>query len=211
MVCADREQEVWKQYPDYDFIEVSNFGKVRTKDHYVTCKNGRKIFVKGKVLKQWHDKDGYMQVSFGANGKAIHLKVHRAVAASHLPNPNNYPEVNHIDCDRTNNRLDNLEWCTHQENITYRDKIGNYVNNNPGHPVIAINLDTLEVSYFESQREAERQLGISHSSISKVVKGKQNKAGGYLFYDADENAIEKIRDKFGNEVTREVEKLMCES
>lgn len=62
--------------------------------------------------------------------------------------------MNHKDSNPKNNAVSNLEWCTRQENISYRDKLGHYVNNNPGHPVIAINPETSEVLWFESQREA---------------------------------------------------------
>lgn len=78
-------------------------------------------------------------------------------------------------------------------------------------PVIAINPETSEVLWFESQREAGRQLGIHQTSIVKVVKGKQNKAGGWLFTNVDENAVEKTREKFGDDVAKKVKKLMSEA
>lgn len=135
-----------------------------------------------------------MYVVFRVNGKTINLRVHRVIVGSHLPNPDNLPEVNHIDCDPTNNRLDNLEWCTHQENIAYCVKLGHWVNNNPGHPMFAVDLETGKVLKFESQSEASHQLGISLGDIWKVLKGKKNQAGGYLFTE-DKNEIteEKIQ------------------
>lgn len=188
------EKEVWKQYPDYDFIEVSNLGRVRTKDRYVPYK-GSKRLIKGRVLKRQLKKSGYMQVTFKVNGKNIYLLVHRAVAICFLPNPDNLLEVNHIDCDRTNNRVDNLEWCTSQYNSAYRDKLGHFVNNNPGHPVFAVNLKTVKILRFESQSEAARQLGISQGNIYNVLKGKQIQAGGYWFTeDKSEITEKKIRE-----------------
>ena len=74
--------------------------------------------------------------------------------------------------------------------------------------VIAINLETSETFLFESQREAARQLGIDRGNIYMVVKGKQNKACGLWFCNADETAVEKTRAKFGNEIANKVEKLM---
>lgn len=279
MSNESNEQEIWKTYPKYPWIEASNLGRIRTVDHWVTCKNNNKRLIKGRILKQQLDGHGYLYVSFGMNGKQVTLKVHRAVASSHLPNPNNLPEVNHIDCDPTNNRLDNLEWCTHQENIAYCVKLGHWVNNNPGHHVfavdlktgkilrfesqreaarqlgvnqpeicavvngkkytaggcwftedeseiteekikeikanmhfhggvIAVNTETFEVFYFESQREASRQLGVNQGHIGTVARDKRNETGGHWFCYADENAIEKTRAKFGDEVAEKVEELM---
>ena len=274
-----REPEVWKQYPKYPFIEASNLGNVRTKDRYVRNGKGKRL-VKGRVLKQHLTKDGYLYVSTSVNGKNICLRVHRIVTICFLPNPNGYPEVNHIDCNRANNNVSNLEWCTSQYNTAYRDKLGHTARHNaPKKPVFAVNLKTFEVRRFESQAEAEHQLGISNSSIndvlrgrnkttggywftedeseitkekiqeikdnmlfcggvvainsdtfevfrfesqrqaarqlgidyshiSAVTKGKRKTTGGYWFCNADENAVEKVRAKFGDKVASEVEKLM---
>lgn len=166
-----KEEEVWKTYPDYPFIEVSNLGRVRTLDRWVQC-NGGKRLVKGRILKQQLNHNGYMQVQFGVNDKYVQLRASRMVAITYIPNPNNLPEVNHIDCDRTNNRVDNLEWCTRQENITYRDKLGHTAKHNAlKKPVIAINQETFEIFWFESQSEALGNLVLMvHTSLrlSKV-------------------------------------------
>lgn len=199
------EEEIWKVYPDYPFVEVSNLGNVRTKDRYVPNGKNSKRLVKGRVLKQQLLPNGYIQVRFGVDCKYVHLYIHRAVAICFIPNPNNYPEVNHIDCNRINNRVDNLEWCTPEYNIAYREKHGIALN----HPVIAINPETSEVFRFESQSEAGRQLGADQSAIAKVTKGKLYKTtGGCWFCNVDENAVEKVRIKFGDEVAKKVEDLM---
>lgn len=186
---------VWKPYPEFDFIEASNLGEVRTKDRIVTCSNGAKHHVKGRVLKQQLLPNGYLYVHINVNGKIFNRYVHRIVAGSHLPNPDNLPEVNHIDCDRTNNRLDNLEWCTYQENIMYCVKLGRWINNNPGQLVYAVNLETGKVFYFESQHEAARQLGVGQGHIGDVLRGEQIQTGGYWFTeDKSEITEEKIRE-----------------
>lgn len=76
--------------------------------------------------------------------------------------------------------------------------------------MIAVNLDTFEVFWFESQHEASRQLNANQSHISKVVKGRYNKTGGYWFTNADSTAIEKTRKKFGDGLANKVEKLIRE-
>ena len=118
----ENDEEVWKTYPDVPFIEASNLGRIRTKDRVVTRSNGRKYYVKGRVLKQQINNMGYMYVAFGVNGKHVHLLVHRIVATCFLLNPNNLPEVNHIDNDPTNNCASNLEWCTSKYNSDYKKK-----------------------------------------------------------------------------------------
>ena len=205
------EEEVWRVYPDIPWIEASSLGKARTKDRWVKYKNGSKRLYRGHILKQYLQPNGYLMIRVSTNGKRLNLYVHRIIASSFLPNPNNYPEVNHIDCDRTNNRVDNLEWCTRQENITYRDKLGHWVNNNPGRPVIAINPETSEVFWFESQCEAAHQLGVYQSNINNVIKGKRNTTGSYWFCEVDENTIEKARTIFGDEIAEKVGKLISEN
>ena len=185
------EEEVWKVYPDYPFIEANQFGKIRMKDHYVPRKNGGKRLVKGHILRQYNYGQGYMYVSFKLNGKTVHLSVHRIVATCFIPNPNNYPEVNHIDCNRANNTVSNLEWCTKSYNRQYREKYGD----SWGRPVFAVNLETCEVLYFKSQKEAGLKLGIDRSTIGKVVRGQLNTTGGYWFTeDKSEITEEKIRE-----------------
>ena len=98
---TNTKEEVWKIYPKIPFIEASNLGRVRTKDRTITDKNGKKRFVKGHVLKQNDVGKGYLQVQLAVNGNNFNLYVHRIVATCHIPNHNNLPEVNHIDCDPT--------------------------------------------------------------------------------------------------------------
>lgn len=204
-----KEQTVWKTYPEYPFIEANQYGEIRTIDRDVTYKNGVKHHYKGHVLKQHLNNNGYMQVGVSVKGKKFSLSVHRIVATCFLPNPDGLPEVNHIDCDRTNNKVSNLEWCTTQENIAYRDKLGHTAKHNaPKKPVFAVNLKTLKTLCFESQHEAARQLGVDFRNINGVLKGRKKQIGGYWFCYADENAEEKIRAKFGEEVADKVKALL---
>ena len=200
-------KEVWKPYPEFSFVEVSTFGRVRAVDRWVVDKRYGKRFVKGRILKQQRNRDGYLFVQFGLNGKQVKKKVHRLVAETFIPNPNNWPEVNHKNCDRTKNNVDNLEWCTHEYNQQYREKFGVALYR----PVFAINLNTMKVSRFSSQSEASRELKTGQGNkgnICMVVRGKRKTAKGYWFTNADDNAVEATRAKFGSEVADKVNELM---
>ena len=182
--------EIWKAHPKYTGIEVSTLGRVRTLDKMVS--NGRGTWiVKGRVLKQDKCKNGYLQVKVKANGKFIKQRIHRLVAQTFLTNPDNLPEVNHKDNDRTNNNVNNLEWCTRSYNRQYREKYGEA----KGKPILAANLSTLEVSRFRSQNEAGIVLGVNVGNINSVIKGKRKTAGGYWFTNDDENADDAIKRK----------------
>lgn len=182
------EKEIWKTYPEIPFIEASNLGRIRTKDRYVTCSDRKRKFVKGVILKQWENGRGYLYVTVGLNGKFVHLRVQRVVATCFIPNPDNLPEVNHKDNDRTNNSVDNLEWCTSQYNQDYKKNFGTSPAQLQGRTVFAVDLKTGKVLRYESQAEAARQLGVSCSRIRDVIKGRQKTSHGYWFTE-DENEI----------------------
>lgn len=171
MIKKDEEEVIWKPYPEYPFIEANQFSEIRTVDRVVTRSNGTKYYAKGHILKQWNNGYGYLIVRLSVNGKTINLYVHRIVAICFLPNPNNYPVVNHKDNDRTNNAVSNLEWCTKEYNEAYKKNFGTSQVEVSGQPVIAVSLDSFKVFCFESQSEAGRQLGIDVRSVNGVIKG----------------------------------------
>ena len=181
MVMIKSESEIWKSHPDFEKIEVSSFGRVRS--------------VKGHYYTGFIDKDGYTIVGFRMNGKRVSKKVHRLVAQTFLPNPNNFPQINHLDCNRKNNNVDNLEWCDGSYNQQYREKYGLSNTEALGHSMFAINLKTLEVSRFRSQNEAGRVLGVSQGNINMVINGKRNYAGGFWFVNDDGHAVDVVKSK----------------
>ena len=108
--------EEWKNVIGYEGLyEVSNMGNVR---------NVRR----NKLLKLTKTYYGYIQVNLYKNGIRTGLRVHRLVAQAFLPNPDNLPEVNHLDEDKTNNRVDNLEWCDRKYNNNYGDRLKKSIN-----------------------------------------------------------------------------------
>lgn len=175
--------EIWRLYPEFDFIEVSTLGRVRTLDRVVSNGKGTRV-EKGMILKQWLNKRGYLRVAFRKDGKLVNKPVHRLVAQTFIPNPDNLPQVNHKDCNPQNNSVSNLEWCTPEYNIEYREKYGKSSAEVLGCPVYAVNLDTFEISKFKSQREAGRVLGIVNQSINSVLKGRLKTTHGYVFTKA---------------------------
>lgn len=189
------EIEVWKPHPDIDVIEVSTLGRVRTLDRMVSGKGNGTRFQKGQVLKQFVSVNGYMRVSIRIDGKPTKKLVHRLVAQTFLPNPDNLPMVNHRDCNRKNNNVENLEFCDNSYNQKYRNRFGISVTESIGKPLFAVNLSTLEVSHFRSQSEAGRVLGFSQGHIGAVIRGKRNHAGDFWFVNDDDNADDIIKRK----------------
>lgn len=175
------ETEIWKKHPEIEKLEVSTFGRVRS--------------VKGHYYKSRPNRNGYLQVSFRMNGKFVTKSVHRLVAETFISNPENFLQVNHRDCDRTNNNVENLEWCTASYNQKYRNKHGVSQTEAAGHPLFAVNLNTLKVSRFRSQHEAGRELGLFNQNIRAVIKGRRNQAGGFWFVNDDNKATDAIKNK----------------
>jgi hypothetical protein len=113
-------EEIWKPIVGYEGLyEVSNLGNVRSLDRYFITNGGYRTFRKGKMLKLTPNPYGYIIVQLWNKQKCYQQGVHRLVAEAFIPNPNNLPVVNHKDEDKTNNCVENLEWCTVKYNTNY--------------------------------------------------------------------------------------------
>jgi hypothetical protein len=118
-------QEIWKDIIGYEgYYKVSNLGNIRSLDRLVNKPNKTSYIRKGKLCNQSKSNLGYMTVGFTVNNKKVNKYVHRLVAEAFITNINNYPQVNHIDCNKTNNRINNLEWCTNSQNHIHASKNG---------------------------------------------------------------------------------------
>lgn len=167
------EKEIWKDIEGYEGLyKISNMGNVKSLNYNHTGKEG--------ILKNYKDTGGYLFIGLFKDGKRKNCIIHRLVAEAFIPNPDNLPEVNHKDENKSNNRADNLEWCSRQYNNTYNDrakKAGKKISK----PVIGINKVSGLILEFPSAMEAERKLGVSNSSIIQCCKGKKNSAGGFYW------------------------------
>lgn len=177
----DNKTEVWRKHPDIDGIEVSSFGRVRSSD--------------GHHYNSHQTNGGYLNVRIKIDGKWITKLVHRLVAETFVPNPNNMSDVNHKDSSRTNNNASNLEWCTHSYNMKYREKFGTSQAGAARRPLFAVNLNTLEVSHFSSRMEASRILGLSLSRIGSSVNSLRRQVHEFCFVNDDYVAVDFTKRK----------------
>ncbi len=170
--------EVWKSVEGYKgTYEVSNYGNVRSKLHKVNTKGGSQRNSPGRMLKQKIARNGYKLVPLSKDGKEYWIGVHRLVAIAFLPNPDHLSQVNHKDEDKTNNIVDNLEWCTPSYNCKYGHRNDTMIEQRRK-AINAYKCDTLIYS-FKSIHDASRATGISAGHICQCCKGQRNLAGGY--------------------------------
>lgn len=176
--------EEWRKIEGYEGLyEVSNLGNVRSIDKWVN-RNGDKYFKKGRVLKPMNDKKGYVMVNLSKEGKTKVCYIHRLVAKAFIPNPENLPEVNHINEVKTNNCVENLEWCTHEYNNNYGTRteriVEKLVNGKTSKKVQAFNKDGELVFEFPSVMEAGRN-GFNYGHISSCCNGKKKTHKGLIW------------------------------
>lgn len=134
-----------------------------------------------KPLCQWVDNVGYLQVRLKKNGKNYYKRVHRLVAEHFIENPNNLPQVNHIDGDKTNNNINNLEWTNNKKNTQH-----GYDNDlyHSKHRYIGIKVFDRSGDYlntYKSIRETANQLNINRKTLSRILFDNKENNYDYLF------------------------------
>lgn len=185
-------QEVWKPVKGYEGLyEVSNTGKVRSLDRTGEVSRNGITYIcpyKGAELKPVNRSHGYLGVML--YGKGGHKKrgfktfsIHRLVAEAFIPNPNNLPEVNHIDEDKTNNRVENLEWISHINNTHYgtaiKRRIEKTKNGSRSRSIQQYTKDGKFIAEYPSLAEVERQTGYAKANICRCAQGSKQYTHAY--------------------------------
>lgn len=182
-------QEVWRDVVGYEGLyQVSNLGRVKSFHRYKD----------GMIVKPAITSKGYCRVDLQKNSQKRKVsKVHRLVAQAFIPNPENKPEIDHIDGNKQNNRADNLRWCTHKENqnnpVTKKNvkpclgKFGR--SHGASKPIICVETGLLYWGTLEAQRET----GACYSAILDILRGgKRKTAGGYHWRRATQKEIKEV-------------------
>ena len=167
--------EVWKDVKNYEGLyQISNLGNVKR----VSSR---------KRLKPYNRK-GYIRVALSKDNIAKHMDIHRLVAEAFIPNPENKPEINHIDGDKSNNKVSNLEWCTRKENMNHAKNTGLWKMTDDMKKGLDQSKRTYQydrnynfIQSFKSAEEASRQLHINTGNLHSCCEGKRKTAGGYIW------------------------------
>lgn len=180
-------EEIWKPIKDFeDKYEVSNLGRVKNK-------------ITNHIFKNTNQYGDYFSIILYDGGKRKTTRIHRLVAGTFIPNPNNYEEVNHIDGNKQNNRVDNLEWCTRSHNQIHALNMGlntmdylNKYNKNKAHKkygfIYQFDKNNNLIAKYYSPLEASKMTGVCHRNILQVINHEEGRtqAGGYIWLKESE-------------------------
>ena len=171
--------EVFKDIKGYEGLyQISNYGRVKSLNYNNTGKE--RILIPGK------GRSGYLQVKLCKKGKQKNHLVHRLVAQAFMPNPDNLPEVNHKDEDKSNNNVNNLEFCSRQYNVNYgtghQRSNETQTNGSKSKIVLQYNMDGVLIAEYPSIMEVQRQLGFNQGYICHCCNGRFNKAYGFIWH-----------------------------
>lgn len=161
-------QEIWIDIKEYEGLyQVSNLGRVKSL-----------LFNKEKILKPALNERGYLHIILNKDKTHKTFRVHRLVANAFIPNPQNKPQVNHIDGNKHNNEVNNLEWCSSKENIehAYLNKLSKNKKT-----ILQYDMNDIFIKEWDGLREAARSLNISKSSIYNCCRHKMKSAGGFIW------------------------------
>ena len=184
-------EEIWKDIEGFEGrYQVSNMGRVRGLDRWSL--DERPHFVKGRMLKlSPNNGKGYLRVSLSDGHRNYkHYEVHRLVALHFVPGYKKGLVVNHINEIKTDNRAENLEWCTYQYNLNYSDVVAWKRK-----PVYQYNLDGNFIKKFKCGKQAEQELGFT--IVHAIYESKRGYAHGFLF------SLEPHTKEYWNKVIKE--------
>lgn len=194
-------EEIWKDIPGYSGrYQASNLGRIRSTDRTILKKDGVTESYKGKILKPFMSTGGYLYITIAKElNKFCPRRLHRVIAETFIPNPNNLPQVNHINENRTDNRVSNLEWCTNSYNTNYGHCIEKSAMARMNHSSLSkeINQYDLNGNYlnsYPSAAEAARALNLNSKTAGcrigqccRHLFKTGNSAYGYLWEFATES------------------------
>jgi len=189
--------EEWRPVVGKEGIyEISNIGRTRSLDRAFVKADGKRWKYKGKILTPQMDKRGYLRVGLCNTKKYVHT----LVAQSFIPNndPKRLIQVNHKNEDKSDNRVENLEWCDNIYNSRYGSR-GKRIGEKASIAVIQIKPDG-SISRFNSLTEAAKSVGASTTEISFACKGKKNTCRGSIWRYADNDNSEQVA--FNQEISR---------
>lgn len=193
-ISSNIKDDNWKDIPGYKgYYQASKDGQIRSLDRcieYVRDGKLQSAFHRGKLLKQYEDERGYMHCSISIDGKFILASVHRLVALTFIPNPNNKPEVNHRDGIKCNNSVNNLEWATRIENMKHAESnglwspstCGDISRMNQGVPVICVTDNKL----FSSITSAAKFYSMDFESVKDSIRLNRLRKGKLFRYVDEE-------------------------
>lgn len=167
--------EIWRDIEGYENLyQVSNLGRVKALGNGI-CNS------KEKIIKPSNSR-GYLHVNLCKEGKIKTHLIHRLVAQVFIKNPENLPQVNHKDEDKSNNRVDNLEWCSAKYNTNYGSRTKRATESNTNHPNMSKKVLCVETGkIYPSTHQIERELGFYQQNIVLCCKGKCKHAYGYTW------------------------------
>ena len=178
--------EEWRDVKGYEGVyQVSNYGRVRSCTRTITYKNGSKHHKQGKILTLVTNSDGYMVVGLNVFNKQKTCFVHRLVAEAFLEKIKGKNEINHIDENKKNNSVSNLEWVNRKENCNHgtRNKRiseqGRIVHF--GKQIVQYTIAGEFVATYPKIKEAARCLDVDCKNISRALNGKNKTAYGYVW------------------------------
>ena len=177
------KNEIWKDVAGYEGLyQVSDQGRVKSLERTFIDKIGRERYVKECILKPAMDKGGYLRVGLCDGEKRKTFKVHRLVCEAFHENPDNKPQVNHINEDKADNIACNLEWATARENSNFgtrNERIGKKSAITKSKPICQYTLDEKIVKIWASLAEVKRGTGFSQGNISQAANGNRKTAYGF--------------------------------
>lgn len=188
----DLKNEIWKDIEGYEGLyQVSSLGRIKSFDRIIKYKIKNKIITylkKGRIMKPHNNGRDYLNIQFKDGNIRKHLYIHIIVAKAFIPNPYNLEQVNHKNFNKTDNRVENLEWCTQAYNNTYGTRIQR-VKEKMSKPVYQYSLDGKFIKKYNSLQEASKINKCSMGNISQCCLGNYKQSHGFIWKYSESEVV----------------------